>query len=96
MVQLHENQLRQMLSSAAEMGAKNALRDIGVDKTQVSKAEAYRRYSRRRIDRWIKERKIVPVRSKGSVLINLAELEAISQTEELYFIHINPVVKKNI
>ena len=40
MFQLHENQLRQMLSSAANLGAKNALREMGVDKTQISKAES--------------------------------------------------------
>ena len=94
MVQLHEFQLRQMLSTAAEMGAKNALRDMGVDKTQISKAEAYRRYSRRRIDRWVREGKIIPIKSKGSVLFNSAELEAISQTTELYYKHIQPIDKK--
>lgn len=94
MFQLHENQLRQMLSSAAEMGAKNALRDMGVDKTQISKAEAYRRYSRRRIDRWVREGKVIPIKSKGSVLFNSAELEAISQTVELYHKHIQPIDKK--
>ena len=94
MVQLHEFQLRQMLSTAAELGAKNALRDMGVDKTQISKAEAYRRFSRRRIDRWVREGKIIPIKSKGSVLFNSAELEAISQTVELYFKHIQPIDKK--
>jgi len=94
MVELHEFQLRQMLSTAAEMGAKNALREMGVDKTQISKAEAYRRYSRRRIDRWVKEGKIIPIKSKGSVLFNSGELEAISQTVELYFKHIQPINNK--
>lgn len=94
MVQLYENQLRQMLSTAAEMGAKNALREMGVDKTQISKAEAYRRYSRRRIDRWVREGKIIPIKSKGSVLFNSGDLEAISQTVELYFKHIQPIDKK--
>lgn len=94
MFQLHEFQLRQMLNSAAELGAKNALRDMGVDKTQISKAEAYRRYSRRRIDRWVKEGKIIPIKSKGSVMFNSGELETISQTVELYFNHIQPIKKK--
>ncbi len=94
MVQLYENQLRQMLSTAAEMGAKNALRDMGVDKTQISKAEAYRRYSRRRIDRWVRKGKIMPVKSMKSVLFDSAELEAISQTIELYHNHIQPIDKK--
>jgi len=88
MLEFQEFQLRQMLTTAAEMGAKNALREMGVDKTQISKAEAYRRYSRRRIDRWMKEGKIKPVKSNGSILLNVSELESISQTVELYFKHI--------
>jgi hypothetical protein len=91
MFEFHEFQLRQMLTTAAEMGAKNALREMGVDKSQISKAEAYRRYSRRRIDRWTKEGKIKPVKSNGSILLNVSELEAISQTVELYFKHIHPI-----
>lgn len=94
MFQLHEFQLRQMLSSAANLGAKNALREMGVDKTQISKAEAYRRYSRRRIDRWVKEGKIIPIKSKGSVMFNSGELETISQTVELYIKHIQPINSK--
>ena len=94
MFEIHEFQLRQMLTTAAEMGAKNALREMGVDKTQISKAESYRRYSRRRIDRWVREGKIMPVKSNGSILFNVCELEAISQTVELYFKHIQPIGNK--
>jgi hypothetical protein len=91
MVQLHENQLRQMLSTAAEMGAKEALREAGLDKTQVSKAEAYRRYSRKRVDGWIKNEKIIPVKIGNSVLLNITELEAVSQTNLLFNKHLQNV-----
>jgi hypothetical protein len=77
------------------MGAKNALREMGVDKSQISKAESYRRYSRRRIDRWVREGKIMPVKSNGSVVFNVFELDALSQTVELYFKHIQPVVSRH-
>jgi peptidyl-tRNA hydrolase len=90
MFELHEKQLRQMLATAAELGAKNALREMGVDKSQISKAESYRRYSRRRIDRWLREGKIKPVKSNGSVVFNVSELDAQAQTVELYFKHIQP------
>ena len=93
MVQLQENQLRQMLSTAAEMGAKEALREAGLDKTQVSKAEAYRRYSRKRIDGWIKNREIIPVKMGNSVLLNVTELEAVSQTNQLYSTHLRSINK---
>lgn len=87
---LHEFQLRQMLSTAAEMGAKSALREMGIDKSQISKAEAYRRFSRRRIDRWVREGKIKPIKSKGSVLFNVSEVESQAQTVELYNNHLEP------
>lgn len=90
-IQLQELQLRQMLSTAAEIGAKNALRIMGVDKSQVSKAEAYRRYSRRRVDRWVREGKIIPIKSNKSVLFNSTELDLLAQSVELYFKHIRPV-----
>jgi hypothetical protein len=95
MLNIHEFQLRQMLSTAAEMGAKNALREMGVDKTQISKAEAYRRFSRRRIDRWVREGKIMPIKSKGSVLFNASELESQAQTVELYMNHLEPIKNKD-
>ncbi len=94
MIELQEFQLRQMLTTAAEMGAKNALREMGVDKSQISKAESYRRYSRRRIDRWVREGKIMPVKSNGSVVFNVSQLESQSQTVELYFKHIQPIISK--
>ena len=94
MLNLYEFQLRQMLNTAAKMGAKSALREMGVDKTQISKAEAYRRYSRKRIDRWVREGKIIPIKSKGSVLFNVEDLESQSQTVELYYNHLEPIKDK--
>jgi len=91
MVQLQENQLRQMLSTATEMGAKEALREAGLDKTQVSKAEAYRRYSRKRVDGWIKNKIIMPVKAGKTVLLNVTELEAVSQTNLLCNKHLQNV-----
>jgi len=80
-----------MLCTAAEIGAKNALRVMGIDKTQISKAEAYRRYSRRRVDRWVREGKIIPVKSSKSVLFNTSDLDLLAQSVELYVNHIRPV-----
>ena len=76
-------QLQVMLNAAAEMGAKKALVVAGLEKTQVSKAEAYRRYTRRRVDRWVKEHKVTLIKDNGSTLLNLDELEAISQIENI-------------
>ncbi len=89
MYKLDENQLRQILTTASDMGAQRALIRTGNEKTQINQAEAYRRYSRRRIDSWVKEGKIKPVKIKGSVLYHVLELEALSQTVDLCEKHLN-------
>ena len=91
MIQLEEFQLRKIIECSAEVAVKSALCKLGLEKTQISKAEAYRRYSRRRIDRWVREGKITPVKSKGSVLFNVEKLEAVASTTELYFNHLQPI-----
>lgn len=83
MIRLQEDQLRQMLSTAAEIGAKKALREAGLDKTHITKAEAYRRFSRKRIDGWISRGIIVPTKNGSSVLLNANNLDAIAQTNHL-------------
>ena len=74
-----------MLATAAEIGASSALINAGITKTQIYKAEAYRRYGRRSIDKWIEQRLILPIqREKNSVFINVKELDAISTTHKLF------------
>ena len=84
MIQLETYQLQQMLDSAAEMGANRALVEAGLKKPQIKKAEAYRRYGRRRIDRWIREHKITPVKDSGSTLLLVSQLETVSKIDALY------------
>ncbi len=46
--------LAQMLQGAAELGGIVALTEVGKLKPYLSKAEAYRKYGRGKVDNWIK------------------------------------------
>ena len=89
MIELKISHLQALLTTAAELGAKTALRCAGLDKPQISKADAYRKYGRKSVDRWITEKHVIPI-SKGSksVLLNVKELEAISQTQIVFNKHL--------
>lgn len=78
MININKPVLVELITSAAEMGANNALRSAGLDKSQVSKAEAYRRYSRKRVDRWISDGLVFTVSFGSSILINVKDLEIAS------------------
>lgn len=80
---MNNNELRQLLVTAAELGAKTALREAGLNKSQISKAEAYRRYSRKRVDMWIKNNDVVPIKKGTSTLLNVRDLDSISQIQQL-------------
>ena len=84
MIKLQENELIKLLSTAAEMGANTALRDSGLSKPQITKADAYRRYSRKRVDKWIEDRLVLPVHFGSSIFINVKELESASLHKTLY------------
>jgi hypothetical protein len=92
MVNLEKSQLRQMLSSAAELGATNALIAAGVEKTQINQADAYRRFSRKSVDKWIRNGDVLPVKTGRTVKLNVMELESMAQTNQLVNKHLNRAV----
>ncbi|MGV8096005.1 MAG: hypothetical protein AB2L24_29485 [Mangrovibacterium sp.] len=47
--------LQQMLNTAAEMGTKQIIDRLGLEKRQISTREAYKIYDRTRVDMWKKE-----------------------------------------
>jgi len=53
-------ELRNMLTSAAKLGAMQALADTGAVKPYLNKSEAYRVYGRNKVDNWIKVGLITP------------------------------------
>jgi hypothetical protein len=62
---LTRKELQQMLTDAAEAGARNALIESGHLSPTISKAEAGRLYGRGTVDRWIAEG-LVPVIKDGT------------------------------
>lgn len=88
---LEENQLQHMLNTAAEFGAKTALTEAGLQKKEITKAEAYRRYSRRNVDGWILSGKIKPVARGVKTMLVIVELEILAKTNQLYQKHLSKV-----
>lgn len=78
-------QLKNMLQTAAEMGATIALKKAGLKvKDEISQREAYRRFGESKVKLWrhkglVKRVKTGPKNTK--VTYSLIELEAIKRTE---------------
>ncbi len=90
MIALDIDQFKDMLAVAAEVGANSALVNAGLKKAQISKAEAYRRYGRKKIDRWIKDKIVIPIPiGKTSVVLSVNDLEAVTITRNLYKKHLS-------
>ena len=49
-----EIEMRKIIKSTAQVAAKQALVAAGIDKTQISRAEANRRFSKYTVDVWLK------------------------------------------
>lgn len=78
MIKMEPDQLRRMLADAMEMGVNKTLIETGVIKQHVSRSEAYRRYGRKTVDRWIADRIIKPKKSEGrtsTIRLDRMELE---------------------
>lgn len=87
MIQLQKYQLEEMLTSAAKLGASMVVISLGIDKTAISKNEAYNRYSRRLVDTWIKTGKVKAVKQNNRILLSVAELESVSVVNDLFEKH---------
>jgi hypothetical protein len=67
-----------MLEKAAEAGANKVLERLGLNKPTLKKAEAYRLYGRKTVDRWLKENLVKPIKDRentGTVRLSREELE---------------------
>lgn len=80
---LTDHQLGLLLRDAAEMGAKLALSKIGKIKPYLNKSEAFRRYGRKNIERWIDQGLITPRKDgnqSAAWRIDRIEVEAIRKS----------------
>lgn len=75
-------ELRNMLTSAAELGATKALSETGAIKPYINKSEAYRSYGRTKVDNWIKDGLITPRGEIGkSWRIDRLEIQALAASK---------------
>jgi hypothetical protein len=75
-------ELRNMLTSAAELGATKALSETGAIKPYINKSEAYRTYGRTKVDNWIKDGLITPRGEIGkSWQIDRVEIQALAASK---------------
>lgn len=54
---------------------------------QINQRRAWREFGRARVDRWVSEERITPIRSGGSVMYNTEELVALANDVQDYLHH---------
>lgn len=74
-----EPELVSLLEDTARMGAVNALIAVGELNQYINKTEAYKRFSRRKVDLWIQQG-VIKVTEAG---IDRTQLEAIAASANL-------------
>lgn len=74
--------LKYLLAEAAELGANSALASLGVIKPYLSKQEAFTKYGRANVERWIKEELVTARKDGGHSAkwrIDRVEIEAVAK-----------------
>jgi hypothetical protein len=82
-VLITKRELTRLLITAAELGALEVLRKHNLISQYISKQEAYRRYKRGTVDRWISEGLIALVKDGPATSkwrIDALEIEAVSKS----------------
>jgi hypothetical protein len=67
--------LQLMLNTAAEMGARQVIDRLGLEKKQVTRNEAYKLYGRTRVDRWYNEGLVERTADGRQTYYNKSQLE---------------------
>ena len=89
---IHPNELFQLLTKAAELGANRALIEMGAKKPLITKQAAYKMYNRVAVDRAIKCGEMKTVKKGGStstIYIVRSAFETWMLENELYSKPIN-------
>jgi len=72
-----------LLNAVGKIAKMEAYISMGAMKSHISKNESYKRYDRKRVEFWINEGVVNPVKVRGNtstVYLSVIELEAASQT----------------
>jgi hypothetical protein len=82
-INITERLLVNLLTDAAELGARRAIERAGIAPTQVSIGQAYRLYSRLRVNKWIERGYVKPIKSGNKRMIYISELDSAAKLNEL-------------
>lgn len=80
-IQLERLELKNLISEAVAIGVKKALTDPSLNKKYLSKNQAYQKYGRRLVDRWIKEKLIKEIKDgdkSHKIRLDALELEKVA------------------
>jgi hypothetical protein len=83
MVRLELFELMNLLADATELGAKRALIGAGLETPFLSATKAYTLYGRKTVERWVRERLIVPQKDgqkNSGVRLDKMTLETLSKS----------------
>ena len=82
-ITLPKSQLQSLLSEAAELGASIAMTQVGLLKPYLSKNQAWTKYGRSNVERWIREGLITPRKDGNNTAkwrIDRLEIESVAKT----------------
>ena len=82
-MEITPRRLEQMLITAAELGAQQVIERLNLDKKQISLAEAYRIYGRKRVDYWKREGLVEYAKQGTRIFLNKSQLEKQSSINRL-------------
>jgi len=80
---MKHSELVRIVQAAVQAGADKALADNDLQKSWLTKADAYRIYGRNNVDRWIREKLIASEHSEGKrhkKIIEKTRLDAVAAT----------------
>lgn len=80
-------ELQQMLTTAAELGARKVISSLNLDKKQIRQFEANEIYGEKRIAEWRKNGDIKPIKQGRCIYYDKAKLEQLSTINRLNYTH---------
>jgi hypothetical protein len=95
MIYLTPGEFRDALKAASELAVSQTLMKLGLLKPYLSKAEAYKIYGRKQVDRWLREKLISKIKdgtNSSTIRLSRTELETIAATSNRmsWFTHYVP------
>lgn len=81
-------QLRNFWKDASEIGATTALIKAGLVQANITQAEAWRRFKRHKVEKWVKLELVEPIKNGKTVEFDLATLEILNKESQHSYLKI--------